>query len=365
MVEWSRIANTTISEFVREEETNILRNRKFLALMQQKGRITFNHAGDKIVKRVRFKRAPMIGYADGDSLTFTRRDRWRTSELDWRGYSVTDAMTKKEQLMNKSKEAIINIYADVGKALMDDMDDQFGDEFYVDGNATGNSKRIHGAESFFGTGSPTVMAAGYAGNPSDTYANLRTDLGHYGGAWTVNGSSQVTWPTGTGDSHYDFWSPTIVSYTNASFAASSDTWANNAVEALRYGLIKSKKNRSKKGQLDYITLEDELYRLYQGTNDSKQQINVNQNQKTGLISLGFTDVTNFDGVEMTYEYGMPSAIGYGFNLDHVELMSLQAKLFDVTGPDYDIETKSWRTSIDFFGNCWWNPRFQLKFAALG
>lgn len=366
MAEWQRVVNTTIHEYVKGEESNIMRNRKLLALMQARGRVTFNHAGDKIVKRVRYKRAPMIGYTDGDTLVFSRRDRWKTTELDWRGYSVTDAMTKKERLMNKSKEAIIDIYADVGKALMDDIDDQFGEEFYVDGNATGNLKRIHGAESFFGdTGS--ALTNGYVMNPSDTYANLSTALGNYGGSWAQSGGS-TTWPTGTGDAHYDFWSPTIVSYTNASFLASTDNWVNNCVEALRYGIIKSKKNKTMKGMLDYITLEDELYRLYLGAQDSRQNIYITPGQNKGkanLVSLGFTDVTYFEGVEMTYEYGMPSAIGYGFNVDQAELMSLQGQLFVVDGPDYDTATKSWRTSVDFFGNMWWNPRYQVKWKAGG
>ncbi len=358
MAEWSRIVNTTIAKYMREEEVNILRNRKLLALMKQKGRLTFNHSGERINKKVRFKRAPMVGYADGDTLTFSRRDRWKTSELDWRGYAVTDAMSVKERLMNKGTEAIINIYAQLGESLKDDIDDQFGDEFYIDGNATGNSKKIHGIESFFGTSG--AAAAGYIGTPSDTYAGLSTALGNYGGSWAVNGSSQVTWPTGTGDAHYDFWSPTIVDYTDTLWSASSDTWANNCTEALRYGLIKSKKNRTKKGQLDYITLEDELYRLYLATLDSKQQINVNQNQPEGLLSLGFKDVTMFDGVEMTYEYGMPSGVGYGINVDYVELMSLQPQLFEAVGPDFDIATQTWRTAVRFFGNCWWNPRYQVK-----
>jgi hypothetical protein len=44
----------------------------------------------------------------------------------------------------------------------------------------------------------------------------------------------------------------------------------------------------------------------------------------------------------------------------MELMSLQGQLFVVEGPDYDIQTKSWRTSVDFFGNMWCNPRYQFK-----
>jgi hypothetical protein len=45
MADWSRIANTTIHEFIREEEINILRNRKVLSLMRERGRITMNHSG--------------------------------------------------------------------------------------------------------------------------------------------------------------------------------------------------------------------------------------------------------------------------------------------------------------------------------
>lgn len=358
MAEWSRVANTTIADYVKSEENNILRNRKFYAMLKSKGRITFNHHGDEIVKRVRFKRAPMIGYADGDTLTFARRDRWKTCRLDWRGYSITDSMTKKEKLMNSGASQIINIFSELGKSLMEDMEDQFGEELYVDGNASGNSKRFHGAESFFGNSG--AAAAGYIASPSDTYAGLSTALGNYGGAWSVSGVDS-TWPIGTGDAHYDFFSPLVVDYTDTLWTAGTDTWANTCIEALRFGIIHSKKNKSKKGTLDYIELDSELYRLFQQANSGLQQININRGGGEGLVSLGFGDVMNFEGVDMSYEYGLPAGVGYGWNLDQVELMSLQDALFKVEGPEYDISTKSHRTSIDCLGNMWWNPRFQLKF----
>lgn len=360
MAEWSRVANTTIADFVKGEENNILRNRKFYAMLKSKGRITFNHHGDEIVKRVRFKRAPMIGYADGDTLTFARRDRWKTCRLDWRGYSITDSMTKKEKLMNAGASQIINIFSELGKSLMEDMEDQFGEELYVDGNASGNGKRFHGAESFFGNSG--AAAAGYIASPSDTYAGLSTALGNYGGSWSLSGADS-TWPVGTGDAHYDFFSPLIVDYTDTLWTAGTDTWANTCIEAIRFGIIHSKKNKSKKGSLDFIELDSELYRLWQQAHSSLQQININRGGGEGLVSLGFGDVMNFEGVDLTYEYGLPTGVGYGWNLDQVELMSLQDSLFKVEGPEYDISTKSHRTSIDCLGNMWWNPRFQLKLMA--
>src|SRR5262245_17682091 len=142
--DWSRIVNTTIREYIRQEEPNLRRNRKLLAMLQARGRISMNHGGTDMDWKVKFKRAPVQGYADSDTLTFARRDRWKTAVLPWRGYAATDSMTKLERLKNKGTEAIIKVYEQIAPQLLEDIDDQFGDELYIDGNAAGNSLRIHG-----------------------------------------------------------------------------------------------------------------------------------------------------------------------------------------------------------------------------
>lgn len=348
--EWSRIVNTTIHEYIREVEANILRNRKLLALMKERGRITFDHAGDLMDWKVQYKRAPMQGYADSDTLTFSRRDRWKTAQLQWRGYAATDSMTKLEKLKNKNVEAIIKIYDSITKNLLDDLEDQFGDEFYIDGNAAGNSKRIHGIESFMGqTG--TAQPNGFVGVTNSSYGGLTCGLGDYGGNWSLNGSSQTTWPVGTGDAHYDYWSPLIVDYTNTSWAAATKTWPNTCREALRFGIVHSKKNKSMKGLLDLVLLDSELYRQFQEKVDVNERLTVTGgNKKNSLYSLGYGDVINYEGAEVTYEYGVLPNTGYGWNLDYAELCSLQSQMFIPEGPDFDIASQSWRFSIDFFGN---------------
>lgn len=116
-----------------------------------------------------------------------------------------------------------------------------------------------------------------------------------------------------------------------------------------------------------MELETELYRQYVQTQTTRQNIYRTPGGDKGdsLIGLGFGDVTYFEGCEVTYEYGLPPGVGYGFNLDQMELMSLQGQLFVPEGPDYDSATKSWRFSIDFFGNLWSNPRYQVKWLAGG
>jgi len=348
MAEWSRVVNSTIHQYIREQEINILRNRKLLALLKQKGRISMNNSGDLLDWKVRYKRIPMVGYADMDSLTFTRKDRWKTAQIEWRGYAATDAMTKRERLINKSTEAIIKVYSEIATGLMEDMEDQFGDEMYIDGNATGNSKRIHGLESFLGD-TNVEATAGLVYPPSDTYAGLITNLGNYGGNWSVV-TGNVNWPSGTGDAHFDFWSPLIVKYDSNNWAATGTDWLSTCREALRYGIIKGRRNKSRRGMMDLIMLENELFRILEDQIESKEQVQVRRGEGTGLLSLGFTDTINYEGCEVTYEYGVPTGIGYGICTDAMELCSLQGQMFGPEGPDFDPATQSWRFSIDFFGN---------------
>lgn len=368
MPSWERIVNTTTQKYFKREEVNILRNRKLLALMQSRGRITYNHSGDFMDWKVRYKRSPLIGYADGDTLTFARTNKWKTAQLEYRGYTVQDSMTKMETLQNRSAEAIIKLYDNVVRILKDDIDDQFGDEFYIDGNAAGNSKRIHGFESALADNGTidsslttvtqrSANAADPVGYPSDTYAGLSTILGNYGGTWTG------LWPDGTGDAHYDFWSPLLVNYTSshAVFPSATNTFAGQGDEAVRYGIIQTHKNKSKRGMLDLILLTRSMFQGFLELVDSKERFIAQPGKNQGsLVKLGFTDTINFDGVDITSEFGIPDTIGYGVNVDSIELRSMQSQLFMPTGPDYDVSSKSYRFDVDFLGNLVMNPRDMLK-----
>jgi hypothetical protein len=350
------VVNATTKRYIRQREVNTLRNRKLTALLKKRGRISFNWSGIKMDWKVKYKRVKLEGFQDGDTLTFSRKERYKTAELDWRGYSATDSMSKGEFLQNRNAEAIIKLYSSIAEDLMDDAEDCFGEEFYINGTTAANSRRLHGIESFMGC---TASAGNGVGVPTDTYAGLSCVPGYYGGTW--DSGTLPGWPHGKGDTHYDFWSPMIVDYGDASFfGANLDTWAENCVEAIALAIIKSKKSKSAKGQLDVIFVDDEMYRKYLTIARGKEQINVTRGQASQLTSLGFTDVFNQDGTDITWEYGMPNGVGYGFNCDMMELRSMQAQVFVPEGPEFDIASKSWKFSIDFFGNLVFNPKYQIK-----
>lgn len=355
-VPWSRVVHSTIKKFIRQREVNTLRNRKLTALLKKRGRITFGWSGTAMDWKVKYKRVKLTPFADGDTLEFSRKERYKTAVLDWRGYSATDSMTKGEFLQNRNQEAIIRLYSSIAEDLMDDMEDAFGEEFYIDGSAANNSKRIHGIETFLGA---TASAGNGAMIPSSTYAGLSCVPGYYGGTWDSGGLP--AWPHGRGDTQYDFWSPLVVAYDDAGlWGTGKDTWPETCIDAIAFGIIKSKKSKSQKGQLDVIFMDDEMYRVLIGTLRDKEQIQVNRGEKSTLVSLGFTDVTNIDGVDATWEYGLPPNVAYGFNVDMMELRSQQSQVFVPEGPDFDLGTKSWRFSVDFFGNCVFNPKFMVK-----
>jgi hypothetical protein len=347
VVDWARITNTTISKYLKGAEPEILRNRVITAMLKERGRVLMNQSGLDLVWRVEYRRAPMTGYADTDVISFARQNRWKTATLPWRGYVISDSITKMERLKNKSTEQIVNVFGEMAGKLKDDMEEHFGDEVYIDGNATGNTKRFHGIESFMGTAGAATN--GYIGTPSDTYAGLSTVLGNYGGTWDTSGGA-TTWPSGKGSPEYDFWSPLIVDYTDTLWTPTTKTWPNTCEEALRYAITKGMRNKSKRGQLDVFVIENELFRQLKDNQSAKERLTVARNEKGGLVALGFKGVMNLDGVDITTEYGLTTTLGYGWCFGACEILSLQESLFKPEGPFYNETDKSWRLSVDCIGN---------------
>jgi hypothetical protein len=222
---WVGIVETTTDEYIRDVEDALMRDYKFLALIQSRGNVTYNHSGTQMNWKVKYKRAQPKGYADLDVLTYPRRNRHKTAKLGWRAYSLAEAISKFDKLQNRGTAAIVNIISDKVQSMTDDMQTYFGEQLYVDGEAAGNEKGIHGLESFFGfSGVSTKQPIAF---PSDNYAGINTDLGYYGGQWDLSAGVSL-WPTGKGTTEYDFWSPLLVDYTNAFWTAATKQWRRRA-----------------------------------------------------------------------------------------------------------------------------------------
>lgn len=353
---WPNILNATIAKYFRDNEINILRERILLAMMESKGRISYNNSGTKYNGRVKYKRGSLTPYADSDILSFSRVDREKQWELpNDRAYVSTEQMGYIDTLQNSGEEAIIKLWDTKVSDMEEDIRENFCDELYVDGYASGNSKRIMGFESAMGADA-AVAAPGYV-QPSDTYAGLSTVLGTYGGSW-----SNGTWPEGSGSEEYGFWSPILVDYASpvaGAYSAATKTWQNTCIEAIRNVLTSVRKQKSKKGMADLLLLEETLFKQYKNSQENFKQIPIQSGDALGMRSMGF-DVMSQDGATISTEYGMPTNTGYCFNTNHMELKCLQSQLFSSVGPVFDEVTMSYRWAMRFVGNLFFNPKFQGK-----
>lgn len=345
MSEWKRVATTTIADYIRKRELNIMKDQKILAMLKSKGRIIFNCSGKKLNWKVKKKRNTLEGYADMQDISAGRVNRDEEAELPVRGYVLGEAVSRKEQVMNKGKEAIVNFVTNLVDDMMDDAEFDFNGRFFVDGNATGNENDIHGFPSWLGyTGSAQYTL------PSDVYGGLVTNLGNYGGA-AISG----TWPIGRFDPEYYFWAPTIVNYTHADWSASTDNWANNCLEALSAGIIHSRSLKGRQGAMDLIVTTPEMYREFLDQARTKENLQIQRREDSGMVALGFRDVVNWDGVDVTSEADVPDGEAYGLAFKTLELRSWQKQLFK-QDDDFDITNLTKKWAISFFGNLKGNPR---------
>jgi hypothetical protein len=364
--DWARSIGTTLAEHIKEVEPAWMRNFQMLALLEQNGRVKYNCSGRGFDWPVQYKRHNVEGNTGETPRSFARMNPFKTAYLEYRGYQATDAIYEKEMMENRGPEAVVKVGDNMGERLESSMKQALATEPYIDGNATGNTQLWHGLESFMAatqtvditTGlARTANAADKVGYPDDTYAGLDTDLGAYGG----ENESGAYWPDGVAEPEYDFWTPLLVNVTSTSFNGTADTFAAQGDEAMRYAIINSQRNTSIDGQITNCILARNYFNDLLNLFDNKEQIQVTS--ENGLRALGFKNVVIFDGIEVSWETGVPTSTGYGLNYNCCELRSMYANLLVSEGPFYDEDSQSYKYAIKTLSNFKWkSPRnfFKLK-----
>ncbi len=367
--DWARTIATTTSEHIAEVEVSWMKAFQMLALLESAGRISYGHGGRGFDWDVEYRAHQIRGNTGESPRVFARRNLWKKAILPFRGYEVDDAITNKELAENKGEAAKIKLVDGFVNRLEKSIKHGLGTEVYIDGNATGNETSWHGLFSVFNTNGTTTITSGaqrsanaadVVGYPDDTYAGLDTDLGAYGGE-----QGDSVWPLGVCDPEFDFFSPLVVnpnSTNDAAFPSSTNTWAGAADEILRYSILQSQRNQSVSGGLTNFMLNRESYGSFLNLIDNKEQIRVTRGEGTSLVSLGFKNVTEFDGVEISWEAGVPSTSpstytnaskvvrGFGFNFNNIELLSMNDTMFNVEGPEYDIDTQKHKYVVGTLSN---------------
>ena len=357
-VAFARTAATTLAHHIRDVEENMLRNYQLGALLEAAGRVNYNNTGEGFDWPVQYRLHKIEGNTGETARNFARKNLWKTANLEMRGYQTTDSMYYREFKSNSGEEGIIKVFDNFVQRLETSIEQSLAGEYFVDGEASGNSQGWHGLETMFGIDGDnhTVDDSGVAGPrssfdagdyvaaPSATYAGIKTDLGTYGGAQ----ESTAGWPNGVADPEYDFWSPLIVNYNSTSFGGASSTWAAQADEAMRFAIIHAQRNTSQNGQITNIMLGRDLYMDFLNLIDENERIQITSEHQ--LRALGFKNTVNFDGIEVSWEAAVPAEVGYGLNYDNIELKSMDSSLLRSEGPEYDIHSQAFNAVVSTLSN---------------
>lgn len=341
---WSGLFATTINDYVRKEIVGtVMRKKLFLKGLQDNGRISYDGMGTAYTWPFRFRRNQLTPLADGDTNTFTQINKRKQASIPMRALVVTQALNIFNKLQNQGESALVKLWSNIVKELLDDARFQFNAKLLnIDGNSASTNTDIHGMASLFNnSGVNTANNRTYATN--GTYAGVSQTLGVFGGSNTGG-----TWPDGQADPQYDAWTTMVISSTASGWNSATKTFAANSVEILRYGIV----NTERDGYTpDIVILSKNYFQQHLLNLDSKERGTVVKGSGDTKVAtgFGFGAETFQEGVRVTWDYDMPASTGYFVCWDELELKSWQQQLL-VANTDWDIETMTDRVLLLFAGN---------------
>jgi len=344
-VEFDRQSSTTLAKHTREVEKAHIRDYPLAAQLNAAGRWKKNQSGRGFDWNVQYKRGTVRGNRMVETLHSSPKQRYKIAALPDRGFYADDAISELEVLQNRSPEGIIRIIDNLVENIREDLEQVIPHVYFYDGEATGYTEYWHGFESFFatnGTINSSTQAqraanqADICGYPYDTYAGLSTELGGLGGSAHDTVSATNCWPYRNTDAEYEAWSPLVViaNSTHSNFSGASDNFATQGDEAIRFAIVHQGRFGRKVASTTGL-MDRQLWFQLKNLLDDKERIQIQRGDKQSLVALGFTDVINFDGVELTWDNAVPSNCCYGYSYNALSGRSLYSNLIQSFGPRYD------------------------------
>ena len=369
---FDRHAQTTMAKHIEGVEEAHFRNYAFPAQVEAKGNMVMNSSGRGLMWDVQYKIHEVKSNTGANRLTFQPTNLWKKAYLTKGGFYAADQISESEVLENRGQEAIIPVMDGFMRRLETSLKEQLARQYWIDRTVSGNEPFWDGIDTMFGTNGTinsttgaqrTGNAADLVGYPSATYAGLSTVLGNYGGSMY----DSAIFPDGDSDREFSFWSPLVVfgNSTNAYHTSATNTWAGQADTALRYGITHSKQWGAAEEHMSTIFLARTMYLEAKNLLATKEEIQVQRGDETSLVSLGFRDVFQIDGTEVTMENSLPSGYGYGLPVETIEYHSYYPSMIAPDGPWYDRQTQSHNATCKTLGNLkFMSPRNYCMFVDL-
>lgn len=363
--EWVGVIHATRPKFMKGATDLTIRKRLLLSLLKKKGRLEFNDSGDECKWQIEFSQPPVESYADGGVMDFSNHDAFRQVTNDWRGYKTTDTLSKKQQMMNKGQEALIDLFQTKSNRLQKSLTNKFQGELYRDGSAAGRQSCVHGLETFMQAG--TVTGTDRIAAPNGTYGTgaLACSAGGLGGSWTANlstfpnASLATDWPDGQGSTEYDSLTPKLVNWSASNWGTGSTLWEDNCWRVISQAITWLTLMGGGDGMPDICVLAANLFQGYKNHEEAIRRILV-PHKAANDLGLG-NGILNQDGCAIENDFDCPAQTGYMLNTSFITLCSLWEELFWMEGPDKDPRSGyAWLWAMGFFGNVKYQPKHTAK-----
>ena len=357
-----RVGKSTISQWMTMVTNALERHYPMLARLRKLNRIkrVTNEGGGEMRWVVKKLLHDLETASIGIAIPFSPLDNLLNATLPWREYIVKDAIYAQEMAENGGKAGLIKLFTRKADSMRDSAKERLAAEFYIDGNATGNSRRWHGIESMMSIITQTATDI-RATIPNDTYAGLST-------AYTSFKASATA-----GQPEYGAWSPVIIStnYTDGSGSAVSFASVGD-------DLIRAMQRRGRYGgsdKMDLIVLSGPDWEALATILDDKERAVLKPGElESREYGFDLSQALKLNGSYIIYDDALPTTDansdtvrGYGYNTERMELRVLNSGMENATaGEDslfefwdmFNINTRSQNLLLSHYGNLRYeSPKF--------
>jgi len=366
----SLIDLSSIADYERGAQDLTIRNRLFLAMLQKRGRITYNHSGTECIWDAIISQPQASGWI-GQSLEFGSHNPLIQFTTDWRGLVNTDSFDFMGYLQNRGQATqLVNVWKTKIDGVMTGLRNSFTGELFNDGS---DSQKPLGLRSFLDAG--TVVVGDKIAAPSDTYAGKSTVVASQGGSWETtatltapNASIGNNWPYPRGTSDYDCTSPKLVNTVSTAWTG-TNTWLANAWRCLNTARTWLKVSGDREHMPNLCFLSADYYDQFKENQEAKTHLLMPVREAT---ELGFPDTLGFEGLAVEgADFDVPANNGFILNLNTIEIKCMLDVLFKVIvgssgkstvddwlkGAGFNIDDLSQRLVCLFAGQVCYMPKF--------
>lgn len=359
--------NATTDKYLKRYVDLTLRKRFVPSYLQKAGRIVTGESGPNIVFKVK-ARHPRVVSTSGSRSDFQTSDVYETLTIGHGQLRSTSKLDRETLMINKGETQIINLADEMAKDCSDALGKAMSENFYVDN--TSDAAQLTGLQTIIradvgaNTDRVAVPAAG------SEYGGKSMVLGALGGRWSANlgtgnylntklsSALQNDWPEGQGDPQYDYLAPKMFNYTG-SWSAANNSWETNCEKVMRRAHVAINALGGEGVAPAVHILAPGLYTAFQDSVQDRERLHPSDY----AAKMGFSEMMNYAGALLAYDYDCPAGTGYALNPQELALCSLNDKLFYTDGPTWDIQEGAYLFLIGFAGNYRWQPKYIASYGS--